>query len=592
MPDIFEEIIKRDSTTQVVVESGSAPTGTYFTIDKNLAEGDPSDMRGNLGLSETDDVTFKTVTLQDGIIKSDSPARVEDLNGNLQRLNIADPTLDDHAVTKGYANSNFDNYQNWRLHNGDINDPIDSVPKDFQVTLQSGDNIQVERVGQANYRFNFTGTTTNNFLNGIEWDGDAAAQPSPDLIFSRSGLSPINFSIWSQVDTYLSSTYGLNQELKSMAFENTSSYYTRTHIDQNFDNYQQWRFSDGTISEPEPVSEDMQFTLKGGNDINLIRENNLQYRIDFAGQTSGNDYLTGVEWRDGLDNTSGWIRFIVSGQTNPEFDLFSSSRLDTRYYTQSVADSRFVRDSDNVTWTGEHEFRRNTGGADPIATFQRTDNQNNAVLAFESSDSIVYAGVGTSNRFQVGGEANLNSGDPDNLWASFGPNGAVINHALRVQGNLTVEDRFSYLGMTSRSNRENGLILQRDGFNPWYITSGFGNFQIGNDAQAIFSIDDSTGIVAINEADPTTSGGSFQVHADGASDSIQMFRDNIMWGFRITQPGSDQRWNLRFNEDIDIIRVGNDGKVGILTQADHELDVNGTIRAQGGLILPTKFPGE
>ena len=64
MPDIFEEIVKRDSTTQVVVSGGGAsPTGTYFTINNNLSEGDPPVIRGNLGLSENDTPEFNQLTL-------------------------------------------------------------------------------------------------------------------------------------------------------------------------------------------------------------------------------------------------------------------------------------------------------------------------------------------------------------------------------------------------------------------------------------------------------------------------------------------------------------------------------------------------
>ena len=135
MPDIFEEIIKRDSTTQVVVSGGGAsPTGTYFTIDNNLSEGDPSVIRGNIGLGTiatfdgdqnlgtTDEVTFDQANVNDAI----DPTHAVNLR-TLEDLTVpADRTLTFNGldgITVDPSTQDLSEDRTWEL-SVDINDPI------------------------------------------------------------------------------------------------------------------------------------------------------------------------------------------------------------------------------------------------------------------------------------------------------------------------------------------------------------------------------------------------------------------------------------------------------------------------------------
>ena len=135
MPDIFEEIIKRDSTTQVVVSGGGAsPTGTYFTIDNNLSEGDPSVIRGNIGLGTiatfdgdqnlgtTDEVTFDQANVNDAV----DPTHAVNLR-TLEDLTVpADRTLTFNGldgITVDPNTQDLSEDRTWEL-SVDINDPI------------------------------------------------------------------------------------------------------------------------------------------------------------------------------------------------------------------------------------------------------------------------------------------------------------------------------------------------------------------------------------------------------------------------------------------------------------------------------------
>jgi len=142
MADQFQEIIKSDPSVIAVSESGS-PTGEYFLIDQNLSEGDPSEMRGNLGLGSiatfegdqdlqtTDEVTFGQVNTGDAVDPTHA-LNLRTAEELFYQLNRELTFLGGDGITVDPTTQDLSEDRTWNL-SIDILDPLEFINGDIGI---------------------------------------------------------------------------------------------------------------------------------------------------------------------------------------------------------------------------------------------------------------------------------------------------------------------------------------------------------------------------------------------------------------------------------------------------------------------------
>ena len=425
MPDIFEEIVKRDSTTQLVVSGGGAsPTGTYFTIDNNLSEGDPSTMRGNLGLGTiatfdgdqnlgtTDDVLFRSVTIQDGIIKSPSDIRFENkTNDNLRKIHVADPTQDTHAATKGWADGKF--YDQWMLQaDSGESSPVASGQT---VTFIGGTKIDLTQTARQ-ITIDFDGVDENNYVNSMGFAG----QIGEDIVLElgRAGLSDLDLDMTAHMEAYFDTVYSKLGHTHSAAAITSGQFadgrISESSVLQHADDYGAW-FIQTNSDESEQMNSQNTLTLLNGDNITITRTGkNVTINADVTDQNNFVDQM-------GFGGQVGEDIVLELGRAGlAPLDLDMTAHMEAYFDTQYASlghnhDSVYGRLGEENTWNELNTFN---SVIDNNTNFgKRTDN-----LPYEALDADELTTVGEFRFVRPLGSGSENF--PVNTrWYYFGAGG-------------------------------------------------------------------------------------------------------------------------------------------------------------------------
>lgn len=287
---------------------GGGGTGTrfddrYFRINQNLSEGNASTIRSNIGLGtiatfagdqdlrESDDVRFEVVRVGSGVIKGAADFRFEQIGSTtLRRIHIGDPTADTHSATKKYVDDGVVTYQ---AGTGSPNSF--TVARGEQVTFVEGNDISLSVEDTLKrITIGFDGTIpSDSYINGgtLVLSGGATYSQQLTLIYNDAKPNiAIDFTgLDSRYLQSIPSSYLQNTDVGSMAYENTSSYYTQSAVDSLLSGYMQgWTAGDGSNN----------FGINDGDTVRIIGGSNIdvgladlgggikRYTIDFSGSLS------------------------------------------------------------------------------------------------------------------------------------------------------------------------------------------------------------------------------------------------------------------------------------------------------------------